>query len=192
MMGYGLFFWMPSFLVRSFGLSVLQASLYYGGVVLVAGTAGIWAGGVLADRLGMRRRSAYAVVPAVAFLCTVPFYAVGVLSTNLAMCLLLLSVPTALALAWLGPVLAAVQHLVHPGQRATASALFLFVNNLLGLGVGTMLIGAISDALHVRAGVGVESLRYAILAGLGCYLIAAGLFMWAARSLDGDWVAETA
>ena len=188
MMGYGLFFWMPSFLVRSFGLSVLQASLFYGGLVLVAGTAGIWAGGVLADRLGLRSRSAYAWLPAVAFLCTVPFYAVGVLSTNLAVCLLLLSIPTALALAWLGPVLAAVQHLVLPAERSTASAVFLFVNNLLGLGVGTMLIGAISDALHVRGGVGVESLRYAILAGLTCYLIAAVLFMWAARNLERDWV----
>jgi len=190
MMGYGLFFWMPSFLVRSFGLSVLQASLFYGGLVLVAGTAGIWAGGVLADRLGLRSRSAYAWLPAVAFLCTVPFYAVGVLSTNLAVCLLLLSIPTALALAWLGPVLAAVQHLVLPAERSTASAVFLFVNNLLGLGVGTMLIGAISDALHVRGGIGVESLRYAILAGLTCYLIAAALFMWAARHLEQDWVGD--
>ena len=188
MMGYGLFFWMPSFLVRSFGLSVLQASLFYGGLVLVAGTAGIWAGGVLADRLGQRSRSAYAFVPAVAFLCTLPFYAVGVLSANLATCLLLLSVPTALALAWLGPVLAAIQHLVLPAERSTASAVFLFVNNLLGLGVGTMLIGAISDALHVRGGIGVESLRYAILAGLLCYLIAAGLFAWGARHLERDWV----
>lgn len=191
MMGYGLFFWMPSFLVRSFGLSLLQASLAYGGLVLVAGTAGIWAGGTLADRLGARRRSAYAIVPAVAFLCTVPFYAAGVLSANLTMCLLLLGIPTALALAWLGPVLAAVQHLAPPGQRATASAVFLFVNNLLGLGVGTMLIGAISDALHVRGGVGVESLRYAILAGLGCYLVAAGLFMWSAAFLERDWVDDS-
>ena len=192
MMGYGLFFWMPSFLVRSFGLSVLQASLFYGGLGLVAGTAGIWAGGVLADRLGQRSRSAYAWVPAIAFLCTVPFYAVGVLSTNLAVCLLLLSIPTALALAWLGPVLAAVQHLVLPAERSTASAVFLFVNNLLGLGVGTMLIGAISDVLHVRGGVGVESLRYAILAGLSCYLIAAALFIWAARRLERDWVEDPA
>jgi MFS family permease len=192
MMGYGLFFWMPSFLVRSFGLSVLQASLAYGGLVLVAGTAGIWAGGAFADRLGVRRRSAYALVPAVAFLCTVPFYAAGVLSVNLALCLVLLGIPTALALAWLGPVLAAIQHLVPPGQRATASAVFLFVNNLLGLGVGTMLIGAISDVLHVRGGIGVESLRYAILAGLGCYLAAAGLFMWSAAFLERDWVEERA
>jgi MFS family permease len=177
-------------------LTIIQHSLNIrrrpltGDAVIVAGTAGIWTGGVLADRLGQRSRSAYAFVPAVAFLCTVPFYAVGVLSANLALCLLLLSVPTALALAWLGPVLAAVQHLVLPAERSTASAVFLFVNNLLGLGVGTLLIGTISDALHVRAGVGAESLRYAILAGLSCYLIAAGLFTWAARHLERDWVNE--
>ena len=186
MMGYGLFFWMPSFLVRSFGLSLIQASLGYGALLLVAGVAGIWAGGLLADRLGARRRSAYALVPAAAFLCTVPFYALGILSANLWICLLLLAIPTALGLAWLGPVLAAVQHLVPANLRATASAVFLFVNNLLGLGLGTLLIGLLSDALHVR-GAGIESLRYAILAGLGFYLVAAALFLFASRHLDRDW-----
>ena len=186
MMGYGLFFWMPSFLVRSFDLSLIQASLGYGALLLVAGVAGIWAGGLLADRLGARRRSAYALVPAAAFLCTVPFYALGILSANLWICLLLLAIPTALGLAWLGPVLAAVQHLVPANLRATASAVFLFVNNLLGLGLGALLIGLLSDALHVR-GAGIESLRYAILAGLGFYLVAAALFLFASRHLDRDW-----
>lgn len=189
MMGYGLFFWMPSFLVRSFALSLVQASLCYGALLLVGGVAGIWGGGVLADRLGGRRRSAYAVVPAIAFLCTVPFYAAGILSQALWLCLFLLAIPTALALAWLGPVLAAVQHLVPAAQRSTASALFLFVNNLLGLGLGSLLIGVLSDALHVR-GAGVESLRYAILAGLGFYLIAAAFFWLAARHLDDEWIPD--
>jgi MFS family permease len=186
MMGYGLFFWAPSFLVRSFHLSLLQASLAFGSLILVGGLLGIWFGGVLADRYGGRRRAMYAVIPAIAFVATVPFYLVGVLSTTLWLSCAVLLVPTALGLAWLGPVLAAVQHLVPSTMRATASALFLFINNLIGIGLGTTLIGMVSDSMRLRFGT--ESLRYAILAGTGFYLVAAVLFVFAGRRLAKDWV----
>jgi sugar phosphate permease len=186
MMGYGLFFWAPSFLVRSFHLSLLHASLGFGALVLVGGLIGIWFGGALADRYGEKRRAMYAFIPATAFLATVPFYVAGVLSTTLWLSFAVLLVPTALGLVWLGPVLAAVQHLVPGNMRATASALFLFINNLIGIGLGTTLIGALSDATRVRFGL--ESLRYAILAGTGFYLVAAALLFFAGRKLAKDWV----
>jgi MFS family permease len=186
MMGYGLFFWAPSLLVRSFHLSLLQASLSYGALVLIGGLMGISLGGVLADRYGDKRRGMYAVIPAIAFLTTIPFYVAGVLSTTLWLSFAVLLVPTALGLLWLGPVLAAVQHLVPANMRATASALFLFINNLIGIGLGTTLIGVVSDAMRLRFGA--ESLRYAILAGTGFYLIAAMLFFFAGRKLAKDWV----
>jgi len=185
MMGYGLFFWIPSFLVRSFGMGLLQASLGFGALVLIGGLLGIWMGGVIADRFGERHKSAYALVPAIAFLATVPFYVVGVLSTTLWVSIAVMLVPIALGLAWLGPILAAVQHLVPANMRSTASAIFLFINNLIGIGVGTTLIGALSDAMHVRFGA--DSLRYAILAGTGFYLVAALFFVLASRRLENDW-----
>jgi MFS family permease len=186
MMGYGLFFWAPSFLVRSFHLSLLHASLSYGGLVLVGGLLGIWLGGVLADRYGDTRRGMYAFIPAIAFIATLPFYVAGVLSTTLWISFAVLLVPTALGLAWLGPVLTAVQHLVPAHMRATASALFLFINNLIGIGLGSTLIGLVSDSMRVRFGA--ESLRYAILGGTGFYLIAAALLIFAGRKLPRDWV----
>jgi MFS family permease len=186
MMGYGLFFWAPSFLVRSFHLSLLQASLSFGALVLVGGLIGIWCGGVLTDRYGEKRRSMYAFIPAIAFVATVPFYLAGVLTTTLWISFAVLLVPTALGLVWLGPVLAAVQHLVPGNMRATASALFLFINNLIGIGLGTALIGMVSDLMRVRFGA--ESLRYAILAGTGFYLVAAALLFFAGRRLARDWV----
>ena len=186
MMGYGLFFWAPSFLVRSFHLTLLQASLGFGALVLLGGLIGIWFGGALADRYGEKRRAMYAYIPAVAFLATVPFYAAGVLSTTLWISFAVLLVPTALGLAWLGPVLAAVQHLVPGNMRATASALFLFINNLIGIGLGTTLIGVVSDLTRTRFGA--ESLRYAILAGTGFYVLAALLLIFAGRKLAEEWV----
>src|SRR5271170_6064917 len=185
MMGYGLFFWAPSFLVRSYHLTLLHASLTYGGLVLVGGLAGIWLGGVLADRHGDRRAS-YAFIPAAAFAASVPFYVAGVLSSTLWISVAALLVPTALGLVWLGPVLTAIQHLVPANMRATASAVFLFINNLIGLGLGTPLLGVVSDSMRLRFGA--ESLRYAILAGTGFYLIAAVLLWAAGKRLARDWV----
>jgi MFS family permease len=186
MMGYGLFFWMPSFMVRSFGLTLLQASLGFGALILVGGLCGIWLGGVIADRFGGERKAVYALIPGIAFLGAIPFYAVGVLAKTLGLSAVILLIPTALGLAWLGPVLTAIQHLVPSTMRATASAVFLFINNLIGIGLGTTLIGALSDALHTRAGV--DSLRYAILAGTGFYVIAAILFLLTSRRLEREWV----
>ena len=185
MMGYGLFFWLPSFFVRSFGLELLEASVFYGAILLVGGIAGTWLGGAMADRFGAERRGMYVTIPAIAFLATVPFYIVAILSPNLTMTFFAMLVPTGLGLAWLGPVLSAIQHVVPPTMRATASAIFLFINNLIGIGLGTLALGIISDNLEARFGD--DSLRYAILSGTGFYLIAASLFLLSAKRLAQDW-----
>jgi predicted MFS family arabinose efflux permease len=154
--------------------------------LLLGGVAGIWIGGSLADRYGQTRKAAYAFVPAVAFITTIPFYVAGVLSTSLPLTFVLFLFPTALSLVWLGPIITAFQHLVPPNMRATASAIFLFINNLIGIGLGNLVIGAISDGLAARFGD--ESLRYAILSGTVMYVIAATLFFITAPRLKKDWV----
>jgi predicted MFS family arabinose efflux permease len=185
MMGYGMFFWLPSFFVRSYSITLLDASLFYGAILLVGGLAGIWVGGSLADRFGASKRGAYVVIPALAFVATVPFYVVAILSPNLTMTFFAMLVPTALGLVWLGPVLSAIQHVVPPNMRATASAFFLFINNLIGIGVGTAAIGMLSD--HFQAQYGDDSLRYAILAGTSFYVFASLLFFASSKFLKDDW-----
>jgi MFS family permease len=184
-MGYGALFWLPSFLVRSYHYTLVQASWYLAALILGGGVSGIWLGGWLADRLGARSRAAYASVPAIAFVLCVPLYALGVLAPPSHGSLLIFIVPIGLALAWLGPTLSAIQHLVVPDMRALASSLFLFINNLIGLGLGTLVIGRLSD--HFTSRYGSESLRYAILSGTGFYLISAVLFALAARRLAREW-----
>ena len=185
MAGYALLFWMPAFLVRSFNVDLTVAARAMGGLLLVGGITGTWLGGAIADRLGARRKSAYALVPAVAFMAIVPFYVVGVMAPSLAICVAVFLVPTALSLVWLGPITSAIQHLVPPAMRTTTSALFLFINNLIGIGAGTTLTGILSDILRARfAG---EALRYAILANTGLYLVAAAFLVWGARRLQQDW-----
>ena len=185
LMGYGMFFWLPSFFVRTYHLSLAQISWYLGALTFFGGVCGIWLGGWLADRLGSSNRSAYALVPAGAFLLTAPLYVLGVLAPPSLWSLPLFLVPTALALAWLGPTICAIQHLVLPDMRTLASALFLFINNLIGLGFGALLIGRLSDHFAIRYGG--ESLRYAILSGTGFYVLSAALFLLAARHLAREW-----
>lgn len=184
-LGYGLIFWLPSFFGRTYDLALFEVSQFYGSIILIGGVIGIWGGGWLGDRLGNADRGAYARIPATAFLIAAPCYAMGVMSDWLPLTYAMFLIPQALGLMWLGPVLSAVQHIAPASMRTTASASFLFINNLIGIGVGTVLIGWISEQLAPRFGE--ESLRYSILIGLAFYLISAALFFLASRRLERDW-----
>ncbi|MYL98711.1 MFS transporter [Novosphingobium sp. FGD1] len=188
MLGYGLMFWLPSLLQRSFGLDLVHTSWFIGAVLLLGGCAGVLLGGILADRLGRADRAWYGRVPAIAFVCAVPLFAGGIWTSSVPLAFMLFLVPQALAYFWLGPVTSAVQHLVEPPARATASALFLLINNLIGLGGGIYALGAVSKALAPVWGS--QSLRYSMLMGLALYLVAAALMTLAGPALRKEWVAE--
>ena len=188
--GYGLAAWTPSVLERSFGLPLIERGQFLASLFLIGGTAGVFGGGWLADRLGQADRRWYARLPAIAWLITAPTFAVGLLAPNLYVAWPLLMIPNALNILWLGPVTTAVQHLVPRPMRSTASASFLLINNFIGLGVGPMLIGAISEMFKARYGH--EALRYATVSVLGFYLLAAVLMLIAARKIREGWVEEGA
>lgn len=182
---YGIAFWIPSFYVRSFGMPLSQVTLFYAGVVLCGGIAGIWLGAWLGDRFGPRRPGTYLAIPMLALSASVPFFALAILATSPVVSMALLLVPTMLGSMGFGTVLTAIQHVVPAAMRSTASALFLFINNLIGLGLGSAALGFISDAL-VRVH-GQQSLRYALLAGSAFYVVAALLYLFAARRAAKDW-----
>lgn len=188
MLGYGLAFWLPSLLQRSFGLDLIHTSWFIGAILLIGGVAGMLMGGWLADRLGGGNRAYYAWVPALAFAVAAPLFAAGIWSSSAVIAFVLFLLPQALAYVWLGPVLSAVQHLVAPASRATASALFLLINNLIGLGGGIYALGALSTALTPVYGT--EAMRYSMLYALSLYALAAVLMGLAGRYLSRDWVEE--
>lgn len=184
--GYGLAFWLPSFFQRSFGLTLVERSWIYGGISFLGGCLGVIGGGIIADRLGGRKKGVYALIPAVAYAISVPCFFLALKAPSMLVGFPLYMIPTGLNLMWLGPVLTAVQHLVPAQMRTTASAMFLLINNLFGIAVGSYYFGAMSDALAPTFGK--ESLRYAIYSGLGFYVIAGILFVIASRRLARDWV----
>lgn len=187
--GYGLALWTPSVMMRSFGLDLLTTGNFLASLLLIGGCAGVFAGGWLADRLGSGDRSWYARLPAIAWLVSVPAWGLGLLAPSLWIAWPLLLVGNAVNILWLGPVVTAVQHLVPRAMRSTASASFLLINNLIGLGVGPLLMGGLSDAF--KSTYGADALRNAAVACLSFYLLAAVLMMIAARSLKGSWVSDS-
>ena len=188
--GYGLATWTPTVLERSFHLGLLERGQFMASVVFIGGCTGVFAGGWLADRLGHRDRGWYAKLPAIAWLITAPTFAAGLMAPSLWLAWPLLLIPNALNILWLGPVITAVQHLVPQRMRSTASASFLLINNLIGLGVGPYLIGAISTAL--KHSYGAESLRYAAVGCTVFYLLAALLMLFCVSRLRSNWVDDPA
>ena len=188
--GYGLAVWTPSVLERSFGMDLLGRGQFLASIVLLGGCTGVFAGGWFADRLGHLDRGWYARLPAIAWLITAPTFAAGLLAPNLWLAWPLLLIPNALNIFWLGPVTTAIQHLVPRPMRATASASFLLINNLIGLGVGPFLIGGLSDML--KKTYGFEALRYAAVACTGFYVLAGLLMLLCVSRIRKSWVDDNA
>jgi MFS family permease len=175
-------------LERNFGLELIGRGQFLASLFLIGGTTGVFAGGWLADRLGQADRRWYARLPAIAWMITAPMFAAGLMAPSLWLAWPLLLIPNALNILWLGPVVTAVQHLVPRAMRATASASFLLINSLIGLGAGPLLIGHVSDLL--KKSYGVESLRYAAVGSTVFYLIAAVLMLMAVKYLRTAWVED--
>ena len=187
--GYGLATWVPSVLERSFHLGLIERGQYFASLVSIGGCIGVFAGGWLADRLGALDRGWYAKLPAIAWLITAPTFAAGLMVPDLWLAWPLLLIPNALNILWLGPVITAVQHLVPRHMRATASASFLLINNLIGLGVGPVLIGHFSDVL--KQSYGADSLRYAAVGCTSFYIVAALLMLLCVPRLRTSWVEDS-
>jgi len=186
--GYGLALWTPKVMMLSFGLDLVSTGNFVASLLLIGGCAGVFAGGWLADRLGSSDRGWYAKLPAIAWIVSVPAGGVGRFAPNLWGAWPLLLIGSAVNILWLGPVVTAVQHLVPRPMRSMASASFLLINNLIGLGVGPWMMGRLSDALKTTYGA--DALRDAAVACLGFYLVAALLMLLSMRSLRASWVAD--
>jgi predicted MFS family arabinose efflux permease len=187
--GYGVAIWTPAFLMRVHGMSSAEIGTWLGLIAGLGGATGAWLGGVASDRLGARDPRYALWVPAAAALAGLPF-ALLLLFWPTPHAALLLGIPaTVFGAMWLGPVFALTQTLVRIRMRAVASAILLFVVNLIGLGLGPQVVGALNDSL--RPSFGDAAVRWS-LAGVVLSMSAwASLhFALAARTLARDLEAK--
>lgn len=143
---YALFSWIPAILVREFGWTETQVAGTYGGIVLLFSPAGALFGGWLCDRLIARGvKSAHALIAMGAACLAIPaFVVIGiattstVLLTGVAVAQFAITIPNGL-----GPAL--TQRLAPDSARTQVSALYVMSANLIGIGVGPVAVGFLSE-----------------------------------------------
>ncbi|HXK21648.1 MAG TPA: MFS transporter [Myxococcota bacterium] len=186
-----------AYLMRSHGMTIGLAGFSFMWVGPLASGVGALLGGLLTDRLARRDARWYAWIPAASALAGLPFMVAFVLwpaggsfeifGKALPTALLMMLCASLLGAAWLGPILATTQTLARPNMRAFASALTTGSYNLIGMGLGPLVVGLVSDGLAQRFGA--ESLRYGLLAVSFAHLGGAAVSLLGARTLRSDLAA---
>ena len=193
--GYGLGVWSPSFLVRVHDMSLVDAGLYLGLIGVFGGGLGTISSGLLADRLARRNKRWQLWLPAIGIFLALPTQLAFLLwpaehrlvmgTIDVPFALIFMALSAVFASFWIAPSYAAVQNLVPQYWRTQASALMLLAINLLGMGLGPLLVGLLSDSFSQF---GSESVRYGLAIGVSlslfgglAYLRGSGLYEQALR-----------
>ncbi len=143
--GYGTGTFAQAYFIRMFDLTYTQVGLAFG---LIGGSSaglGTLLGGVLSDWSGRRQRAWYALLPGIGLLIATPAYIFAFTRNDWTAAIWLMLLPGLFHYAYIGPTLGVMHNLATPRMRATATALFFVVVNLIGLGVGPYVTGAIID-----------------------------------------------
>ena len=147
----GLLVWMPTFLSRMRGYTLLRANEVFGYIIAVDGVAASLIGGWLGDRLLRRTRSAYYLVSAASMGLGIPAMVVALFSRGPAM-VPAIAIGGFLLLLNTAPLNAAVINSVGAHIRATALAVNLFIVHFLGDAFSPWLIGLVSDKSSLESG----------------------------------------
>lgn len=185
MWSYGVLVFVVSLLVRAHGLSLAEAGAMFGLVSAAGAVVGSVGGGAIADRLARHDTGWLTRVGAIGIVAAVPVYEVALWTNNMALMTGLLFLSTVLLNGTVPPAYAAVHAVCGARRRALAIALLLFFANLIGLGLGPLFSGMLSDAFAVTLG-NAEGLRLALMIMTGVLVPAAMLLFFAARQLSRD------
>ncbi|WP_299694361.1 MFS transporter [Hydrocarboniphaga sp.] len=156
------------------------------GLILgIGGAIGMVSGGLIADHYGRGRVRGYAIVAAISCVTVAPMFLPVVLVKSFWLAVTLLIPAAILNTLWPGPLYASIQTIVSERSRATAAAISLLVTSLVGLGLGPVSVGAISDALSASMGPA-EALRWALAVTPIVSLLAAAMFWLASRRPEAN------
>ena len=183
----GVLQWLPTFFIRSYGLPTGPLGMWFGLIWGAGGFVGTYCGGVLASRYATNNERLQLQAMAVAYCSFALLSAAIYLSPNHYWAFVCMGLAVTGLATTNGPVIATIQTLVPSRMRATSIAVVYLSSNLIGLGLGPLAVGALSDAL--RPIVGEESLRYALLAMSPGYVWGAWHLWRASRTVTQDLAA---
>ena len=178
--GYAIGTWSPSFLIRSHGLNLQEAGFLVGVVGGIGSTIGTLVCGMLTDRMARRDVGWQIGVPLLGTLISIPFaLAYFLWPQGTAFHIGSIAVPQAFlfysafgffGVWWATPCLSAITHLFPSTRLAQATAIFVMSMTLLGVGVGPLFVGMLSDFFVPT--LGSESLRYALASSVSMLVLA--------------------
>jgi hypothetical protein len=134
----------------------------FGALGAVAGVFGAWLGGRLADRLSLGDVRWLMWLPALFALFVIPFDIAGAFASSIVVLFVTSPVGVMLRSLPLAPAAAAIQRLAADDVRGRAAATAGVIGTLLGLGIGPIAVGFLSDAL--KPFFLFDALRYALVA----------------------------
>lgn len=184
--GYGVISWLPSFLARSYQMGGAEIGTWLALLAGIVGGLGTVAGGWLGDRYAKKDRRWYVWISGITIMLAVPFTIYAFLGGDKYWTLSMYILPTFFGAFYHGPTGAVIQGLAQVRMRAISAALYVLMVNLigLGLGLGPLAVGVISDLL--APAYGVESLRYALLCVFLVNIWSALHYLFAAKTLRAD------
>jgi predicted MFS family arabinose efflux permease len=183
-LAYGKVTWTTIFFQRTHDLTPGQVGLWFGLINGAGGILGTWGGGYLADRFGAKNRRHVLSAPAIGMALAVPVALLAYQAPSWPLALVLLFVPTVFNTFYYGPTASAAQGLVPLRARAIAAAMLLFVQNLIGLGLGPLFFGMLSDWLQPTYGA--DSVRYVLYGAAVLGLVPAFFFWRCSLHLDAE------
>lgn len=174
---YGTGSWLPSMFKRVHGWDVAQFGLVYGLIVFIGSAGGAILGGVLADWLARKGyRDAKIRVGFFAAWTWLPFGIAFPMIDDGAIAMAVAAPAAFLASMPFGVAPAALQEMMPNNLRGQMSAIYLFVTNLLGLAIGPLIVGVITDYVFDEARYGIEGIRWSLLSTtLFAHLVATAL-----------------
>jgi len=159
--GYGILQWQPTFFIRSHGLTTGEVGTWFAVIYGLAGALGMYLGGEWASRYAAHNERLQLNACALTSACCAVLTAASLLVSNHYRAFALLGLANLLGYMSQGPVFATIQTLVAPRMRATSIALIYLFANFIGMGLGPLAAGVLSDAL--RPWLAEESLRYVLV-----------------------------
>lgn len=142
----GIASWMPSFMIRAHGMSLAHVGLTLGLLTGIFAGLGTWVGGWQGSRLSRTGGLQGMIwIPVVVTALCVPLYIAVVLMRDGETALLLMALPIFLGAIWTAPSIALTQSLSPVNMRARASAVYIVAANLVGVSMGPLVAGVLSD-----------------------------------------------
>ncbi len=143
---YGSTAWIPTYFIRAHGWSATEIGYAYGVIFVIFGTAGLLAGGQLADRWWRAGQSdAHLRVVLLSVTTMTPCFAVMPMVSSPFMALGLLAAATFTSSLHGGVAGAALQLITPNHLRGQMTAVYFFIANLIGLGLGPTAVAVLTD-----------------------------------------------